>query len=58
MAEGCKEKFDLEFVKWILWDGRREKKERYKGLVSQYGDKAVVIKNQKQLDIYIQSISK
>lgn len=58
MAEGCKEKFDLEFVKWILWDGRRKKKERYKGLVSQYGDKAVVIKNQKQLDIYIQSISK
>ena len=54
-----KEKFDLEFVKWILWDGRRKKKkERYKGLVSQYGDKAVVIKNQKQLDIYIQSISK
>ena len=34
MAEGCKEKFDLD------------------------GDKAVVIKNQKQLDIYIQSISK
>ena len=59
MAEGCKEKFDLEFIKWILWDGRRKKKkERYKGLVSQYGDKAIVIKNQKQLDIYIQSISK
>lgn len=59
MAEGCKEKFDLAFVKWILWDGRRKKeKERYKGLVSQYGDKAVVIKNQKQLDIYIQSIGK
>ncbi len=36
----------------------KKKKERYKGLVSQYGDKAVVIKNQKQLDIYIQSISK
>lgn len=59
MAEGCKEKFDFAFVKWILWDGRRKRaKERYKGLISKYGDKAVVIKNQKQLDIYIQSISK
>ena len=55
MAEGCKEKFDLAFVKWILWDGRRKReKERYKGLISKYGDKVVVINNQKQLDIYIQ----
>ena len=45
MAEGCKEKFDLEFAKWILWDGRRKSaKERYKGLISKYGDKAIVIK--------------
>ena len=25
MAEGCKEKFDLEFIKWILWDRRRKR---------------------------------
>ena len=59
MAEGCKEKFDLAFIKWILWDGRRKSaKERYKWLISKYGDKAIVIKNQKQLNTYIQSISK
>ena len=59
MAEGCNEKFDSVFIKWILWDERsKHEKERYKGLISKYGDKAVVIKNQKQLDIYIQSISK
>lgn len=59
MAEGCNEKFDSAFIKWILWDERsKHEKERYKGLISKYGDKAVVIKNQKQLDIYIQSISK
>ena len=59
MAEGCKEKFDLAFAKWILWDGRRKSaKERYKWLISKYGDKAIVIKNQKQLNSYIQSISK
>ena len=58
MAEGCKEKFDLAFAKWILWDGRRKSaKERYKWLISKYGDKAIVIKNQKQLNTYIESIS-
>lgn len=59
MAEGCKEKFDSAFVKWILWDGRRKKqKERYKSLISKYKGKSVVIKNQKQLDIYLQSINR
>ena len=51
-------KFDLTFAKWILWDGRRKSaKERYKWLISKYGDKAIVIKNQKQLNTYIESIS-
>ena len=58
MAEGCKEKFDLEFAKWILWDGRTKRaKERYKGLISKYKNKAIIIKNQKQLDAYIKSLS-
>lgn len=58
MAEGCKEKFDLEFAKWILWEGRSKRaKDRYKSLISQYGEKVIVIKNQKQLDKYIQSVS-
>lgn len=59
MAEGCNEKFDLAFVKWLLWGGRGKRaKERYKDLISRYGEKAVVIKNQKQLNVYIQSINK
>ena len=58
MAEGCKEKFDLEFAKWILWEGRTKRaKERYKGLISKYKNKAIIIKNQKQLDAYIKSLS-
>ena len=57
MAEGCKEKFDIEFAKWILWEGRtKQKKGRYEDVISQYGEKVVVIKNQKQLDRYIQRI--
>ena len=57
MAEGCKEKLDLEFVKWILWKGRTKKaKARYNELISQYKDKVIVIKNQKQLNKFIQDM--
>lgn len=51
MAEGCNEKFDAEFVKWILWEGRSKTvRERYKGIQKQYPDKVIVIRNQKQLN--------
>ena len=58
MAEGCNEKFDYEFIKWILFDGRTKRaKNRYKKVISQYGEKVVVIKNQKQLDKYVKTIT-
>ena len=58
MAEGCNEKFDFEFAKWILWDGRTKRtRDRYRAIISKYPDKAIVIKNQKELDRYIQSLS-
>ena len=57
MAEGCTEKFDFEFIKWILWEGRtKSARDRYNNLISQYKDKVVVIKNQKQLDAFIQGV--
>ena len=59
MAEGCQEKFDFQFAKWILWEGRSKTAvARYKDLVSDYGEKAVVIKNQRQLDKFLQSMEK
>ena len=58
MAEGCKEKFDFEFAKWILWAGRTKRvRERYRDVILKYPEKAIVIKNQKELDRYIQSLS-
>ena len=55
MTEGCNEKLDFEFVKWILWEGRSKKiRNRYKLIRKQYPEKAVVIKNQRQLDAYLQ----
>jgi hypothetical protein len=57
MAEGCNEKYDLAFMKWILWEGRsKEAKERYRWVAANYREKSVVIKNQKQLDTYIRSL--
>jgi len=58
MADGCKEKFDLEFIKWILWDGRTKRaKTQYKNVMSQYSEKVIIIRNQKQLDTYVKGIS-
>ena len=51
MAEGCTEKLDWEFVKWVLRDGRKQKtRDLFQRIQTQYADKVVVIKNQKQLD--------
>ena len=51
MAQGCKEKLDWEFVKWILRDGRtKESQQRYQRVLTRYPEKTIVIKNQRQLD--------
>ena len=51
MAEGCNEKLDWEFIKWILRDGRTEEsRQRYQGVLSRYPVKTILIKNQRQLD--------
>ena len=56
MAEGCLEKFDWEFATWILWKGRSKRtKNLFRSVMSEYKDKVVVIKNQKQLNAYMAS---
>jgi len=57
MAEGCPEKLDREFVKWILWDSRtKSARERYRSVARMFEDKTVILKNQKELDRYIDSL--
>ena len=56
MGAGCTEKFDPEFMTWILWKGRSKKtRNLYKSVIAKYGYKVTVIKNQKQLTAYILS---
>ena len=58
MTEGCQEKMDWAFIKWILWEGRsKTARIRYKNIQKQYPDKVVVIRNQRQLNKYVKSIN-
>lgn len=51
MADGCIEKFDLEFARWIVRDGRTQKyKDRYRKICEKYGDKVLVCKNRKDVE--------
>lgn len=57
MTEGCNEKIDLEFVKWILWDGRSKAHLEFLDKTTDiYADKVVVIKNQRELEKFYKTI--
>ena len=53
----CPEKFDFEFAKWILWDGRARSRRRglYSAARSCKG-KVFIIKKQRQLDEFLNKI--
>lgn len=58
MTEGCPEKMDLEFMRWLLWKGRSKKRrEEFRKLLAEYPDKSVVLKSQKEIDKYLEGIS-
>ncbi len=51
MAEGCPEKLDRSFARWVLWDGcTPEKTEHMRDLVRQYPAKSHLFTNQRQVD--------
>lgn len=56
MAAGCAEKFDWEFIRWILWDGRSKRAlSRYQKVSETYPEKFIELHNQKQLTNYIKT---
>ena len=56
MTEGCNEKFDFEFAKWILKDGRTPQKvQGYKNMCRKYAPKVVVIRNQNDLEKFLKN---
>lgn len=51
MAKGCIEKMDMEFVWWILKEGRSKNlKSRNFEIIEKYKNKTIVFKNQKEID--------
>lgn len=57
VAEGCIEKIDLEFIWWILYNGRtKDKRNHYKNIENQYKDKVIVLKKHKDVDKFLDSL--
>ena len=57
MTEGCDERLNFEFLNWVFFKGRdRKKKEFYNNVIKKYSQKAVIIKNQKQLNEFEKSM--
>ena len=57
MATGCIEKLDWEFIRWVLWDGRQARQvTRYQTVGQTYSDKFIALKNQKELDRFLNKV--
>ena len=58
MAAGCKEQFNWEFIRWILWDGRtKNAKVRYQQVQETYPEKVIVLRSQKEMDHFLENLT-
>ena len=58
MAAGCPERFDWDFIRWILWDGRtKNAKERYQQIQESYPEKVIVLRSQKEMDYFLENLA-
>lgn len=59
MGEGCEEKVDAEFLRWVLWEGRRRKiRQNYARITARYPEKTVILRNQRALDAWMRGLDK
>ena len=59
MADGCEEKFDFEFFKWILFDGRDSRhRAHYQNICRVYAGKVTICRNRKDADAFVQRCRK
>ena len=57
MAEGCPERFDLDFLKWVWNFNRDGKRERYYRLLNEAKDvQSIVLKNRRMVKRFLNSI--
>ena len=56
MGEGCPERIDFEFLKWV-WDFNKNKRERYYRLLNEAdGKQTIVLKNRRMVKRFLQSM--
>lgn len=56
MAEGCPERFDLDFLKWV-WNFNKSKREKYYRLLNETdGIEKIVLKNRRAVKRFLQSL--
>ncbi len=56
MGEGCPERIDLEFLKWI-WNFNKNKRQQYYRLLNEAdGIETIALKNRRQVKKFLQSI--
>lgn len=56
VSDGCIERMNLEFAWWILYKGRTSARKRaYRDIVRTYPQKTAVIKNDHELERYLQT---
>ena len=56
MGEGCPERFDLDFLKWI-WNFNKKHRERYYAILNDTeGIQTIVLKNRRMVKRFLQSL--
>lgn len=54
IADGCIEKFDWEFFRWLMWDGRTRKRAvHFRAIAERWKKKTVILKNRKQVEVWL-----
>ena len=58
MAEGCPERFDLDFLKWV-WKFNEDKREKYYRLLNESeGVETIVLKNRRAVKMFLTQIER
>ena len=53
-ADGCTEKMDFEFLRWLLWDGRtRQRAAAFQAIAEIWPKKTVIFKHPRQVNDYL-----
>lgn len=59
MGEGCEEKFDLEFAKWVLFKGRKKRREYLRTIkqLKSSGKNTRVLKSRKDINKFLEGLN-